>query len=87
MISTEFPVYCINNKVRFVRPFSALSIGYKGLIPYIVQDTFFYPEHVGSTDSAGVADIIHLFLYTRSWQQKPFLPFLPSLLFMKIHLT
>lgn len=66
MISAGFPIYCINNKARFVYPFSALVNTVQMFNSLHTAGYVFDPKPVCSTDSTGAADIIHLFLYTRS---------------------
>jgi hypothetical protein len=66
MISTGFPVYCINNKIRFVCTCSGLVNTVQTFNSLHNAGYVFNPELVGSTNSAGAADIVHLFLYTGS---------------------
>jgi len=66
IMSTGFAVYCINNKIRFVYPFTALINKVQTFNSLHTAGYVFDPEPVGSTDYAGTTDIIHLFLYTRS---------------------
>ena len=66
MMSTGFAVYCFNNKVRFVYPFTALINTVQTFNSLYTAGYVFDPGIVGSTDYAEAADIIHLFLYTRS---------------------